>query len=85
MPVLEVGDHEAGVWALAAEERGRLLVTGTEEGTVAAWDTRAPRQPAWQVTHARFPSKVQWHWSAAFHQRHSATAFTSLATCKFAS
>jgi hypothetical protein len=45
---MELGEHEAGVWALAADAQGRLLVTGTEEGCVAVWDARS-RGRAWQV------------------------------------
>lgn len=48
MPSAELGEHEAGVWALAADAAARLLVTGTEDGQVAALDARC-RQAVWQV------------------------------------
>ena len=49
LPSLEIGDHEAGIWALAADGQGRTLVTGTEDGSVAAWDLRS-RACIWQVS-----------------------------------
>lgn len=48
LPSLEIGDHEAGIWALSADAHGRTLVTGTEDGCVAAWDVRG-RACIWQV------------------------------------
>lgn len=48
LPAAELSDHDAGIWALSADERGRLIVSGTEEGVVTAWDMRS-RQAAWQV------------------------------------
>ena len=48
LPSLEIGDHEAGIWALSADPQGRTLVTGTEDGCVAAWDVRG-RACIWQV------------------------------------
>ena len=49
LPSLEIGDHEAGIWALSADGQGRTLVTGTEDGAVAAWDLRS-RACIWQVS-----------------------------------
>lgn len=49
LPSLEIGDHEAGIWALSADLQGRTLVTGTEDGSVAAWDVRG-RTCIWQVS-----------------------------------
>ena len=49
LPSLEIGDHEAGIWALSADPQGRTLVTGTEDGCVAAWDVRG-RSCIWQVS-----------------------------------
>ncbi|CAK0760340.1 hypothetical protein CVIRNUC_002763 [Coccomyxa viridis] len=48
LPSLEIGDHEAGIWALSADGQGRTLVTGTEDGSVAAWDLRS-RACIWQA------------------------------------
>ena len=48
LPSLEIGDHEAGIWALSADAHGRTIVTGTEDGCVAAWDVRG-RTCIWQV------------------------------------
>lgn len=48
IPLAEGGDHEAGVWALACDAQGTLLVTGTEEGAVATWDARS-RRTVWQA------------------------------------
>ncbi len=59
LPSLEIGDHEAGIWALSADAHGRTLVTGTEDGCVAAWDVRG-RACIWQVSTARatiFPAR----------------------------
>ncbi|GIL88435.1 hypothetical protein Vretifemale_16398 [Volvox reticuliferus] len=43
LPTAELRDFESGVWALATDPWvGPLLATGTEEGVVALWDTRAP-------------------------------------------
>ena len=49
LPSLEIGDHEAGIWALSVDGHGRTLVTGTEDGSVAAWDLRS-RACIWQVS-----------------------------------
>ena len=49
LPSLEIGDHEAGIWALSADPQGGTLVTGTEDGCVAAWDVRG-RACIWQVS-----------------------------------
>lgn len=49
LPSLEIGDHEAGIWALSADPQGRTLVTGTEDGCVAVWDVRG-RTCIWQVS-----------------------------------
>ncbi|WIA38602.1 hypothetical protein OEZ86_001912 [Tetradesmus obliquus] len=35
---------ESGCWALSGSASGQLLVTGTDEGTVAAWDLRTQQQ-----------------------------------------
>lgn len=48
MPLLELRDLESGVWALGSSASGQLLVTGTEEGVVAAWDLRT-RQQIWST------------------------------------
>ncbi len=48
LPQAELGEHETGVWALAASTDGRTVVTGTDEGAVAAWDLRSPRA-LWQA------------------------------------
>ena len=48
MAIAELGEHEAGVWAMAADAQGQLLITGTEDGCVAAIDARSRRTP-WQV------------------------------------
>lgn len=48
MASAELGEHEAGVWAAACDALGRLLVTGTEDGSVVAQDARC-RQTLWQV------------------------------------
>ena len=48
MPEAELGEHETGVWALAASEVGATIVTGTDEGAVNAWDLRA-RRAIWQA------------------------------------
>ncbi|KAF8059207.1 lvsF [Scenedesmus sp. PABB004] len=42
----ELRDVDSGVWALSASASGQLLVTGSDEGTVAAWDLRT-RQHIW--------------------------------------
>ena len=49
LPSLEIGDHEAGIWALSVDRQGSTLVTGTEDGSVAAWDLRS-RSCIWQVS-----------------------------------
>ena len=48
MPEAELGEHETGVWALAAHDVGAMIVTGTDEGDVTAWDLRA-RRAIWQA------------------------------------
>lgn len=48
MPEAELGEHETGVWALAASDDGSTVVTGTDEGAVTAWDLRA-RRATWQA------------------------------------
>lgn len=48
MPEAELGEHETGVWALAASDVGSTVVTGTDEGAVTAWDLRA-RRATWQA------------------------------------
>lgn len=48
MASAELGEHEAGVWAAACDALGRLLVTGTEDGSVVAQDARC-LQTLWQV------------------------------------
>ncbi|DBA77988.1 hypothetical protein WJX77_012160 [Trebouxia sp. C0004] len=48
-PQQELADAESGIWALAAPETaGGLVLGGTEEGMVMAWDLRMS-SPAWQV------------------------------------
>ncbi len=42
----ELRDFESGIWAAAGSSSGQLVVTGTEEGVVAAWDLRSGRR-AW--------------------------------------
>jgi len=56
LPVVELRDLESGVWALSASASGQLLVTGTEEGVVAAWDLRT-RQQIW-ATQVRRPRRL---------------------------
>ena len=51
MPEAELGEHETGVWALAASDDGSTVVTGTDEGAVTAWDLRA-RRATWQARRA---------------------------------
>ena len=51
MPEAELGEHETGVWALAASDVGSTVVTGTDEGAVTAWDMRA-RRANWQARSA---------------------------------
>lgn len=46
LPATSLADFESGLWALAASPSGQLLVTGSEEGCVAAWDLRT-RQQIW--------------------------------------
>ena len=48
-PQQELADAESGIWALAAPQTpGGLILGGTEEGMVMAWDLRMS-SPAWQV------------------------------------
>lgn len=48
-PQQELADAESGIWALAAPQTpGGLILGGTEEGLVMAWDLRMS-SPAWQV------------------------------------
>jgi WD40 repeat protein len=35
---LEVGTHNAGIWAIATDSSNRILVTGSEDKTVRVWD-----------------------------------------------
>ena len=51
MPEAELGEHETGVWALAASNDGSTVVTGTDEGAVTAWDLRT-RRATWQARRA---------------------------------
>ncbi len=60
MPSAELGEHDAGVWAADCDARGRLLVTGTEDGSVVALDARC-RQTLWQVRFA-FSSQARHVW-----------------------
>ena len=53
MATTELGEHDAGVWAMAADAQGQLLITGTEDGCVAAIDARGRRTP-WQVLYSPF-------------------------------
>ena len=49
-PERELTDAESGIWALAgAPTPGGLVLGGTEDGTVLAWDVRSPAL-AWQVS-----------------------------------
>jgi hypothetical protein len=48
LPSIELRDLDSGVWALSASASGQLLVTGTEEGVVSAWDLRT-RQQIWST------------------------------------
>ncbi|CAM6118833.1 unnamed protein product [Calypogeia fissa] len=41
-------EHEAAVWSLDVAEVGALAVSGAEDGTVIAWDLRAPATSMWQ-------------------------------------
>ncbi len=63
LPQAELGEHETGVWALAASADGRTVLTGTDEGAVAAWDLRS-RRALWQARrrpmHAR--KRQGWKW-----------------------
>lgn len=48
-PQQELADTESGIWALAAPQSpGWLILGGTEEGMVMAWDLRMSAV-AWQV------------------------------------
>lgn len=48
-PQQELADTESGIWALAAPQNsGGLILGGTEEGMVMAWDLRMSAV-AWQV------------------------------------
>ncbi len=57
-PQQELADAESGIWALAASQTpGGLILGGTEEGMVMAWDLRMS-SPAWQVL------LLVWLWSS---------------------
>ena len=77
MPEAELGEHETGVWALAASDDGSTVVTGTDEGAVTAWDLRA-RRATWQA---------RWAWGVSCMTFSSGTAasramsWTMLWTC----
>eukprot|EP00775_Hariotina_reticulata_P008774 gene8774-8953_t len=44
LAALELRDFDSGVWALSSSGSGQLLVSGSEEGQVAAWDLRTGQQ-----------------------------------------
>lgn len=44
LPSIELRDLDSSVWAMAGSTSGQLLVTGTDEGLVAAWDLRTQQQ-----------------------------------------
>jgi WD40 repeat protein len=46
---LELRDFDSGVWALSSSQSGQLVVSGSEEGQVAAWDLRTGQQ-IWATT-----------------------------------
>lgn len=49
LPETECSESESGFWALATPANpGGVVLGGTEEGKVIAWDVRTPT-PAWQV------------------------------------
>jgi WD40 repeat protein len=48
LPVTQLEGLDSGVWAIAAAPSGQLLVAGTEEGTVHAWDLRT-RGTVWST------------------------------------
>lgn len=41
---VEIVDVDSGVWAMSGSGSGQLLVTGTDEGLVTAWDLRTQQQ-----------------------------------------
>lgn len=43
-PSAELVDVDSGVWAMSGSGSGQLLVTGTDEGLVTAWDLRTQQQ-----------------------------------------
>lgn len=41
-PILEMGEHESGVYCLDVDLTGNLVLSGAQDGTVIAWDIRNP-------------------------------------------
>ncbi|GMH42025.1 hypothetical protein BSKO_09944 [Bryopsis sp. KO-2023] len=50
-PVVEIADHESGVWAMDFSNDGNVVVTGTDEGDISAWDLRTPQSAIWRAKH----------------------------------
>ena len=48
LPAAEIKDVDGAVWSLTARQTGNMVVVGTEEGVVSAWDLRSQRQ-LWQT------------------------------------
>ena len=42
---MELGGHNAGIYALAMDPANRILVTGSEDKTVRVWDIANPAKP----------------------------------------